>query len=987
MRGHPFADDGNLIQFSDGFPISRQVTISEANTSSFGNEFSFGTATHPIDLDHYNVSVQFVNTDWDVTLFDQDFDNTNQPFSFFTSNGGDQQHVQKGGFQIAMSNNFWGKLRVEGGTTGDRFGVGGVMPGADLVMLGNDGDDEWFTDNSNGHDNDLDDVIPFDSVNFLQGSVQFVGGNGSDLIELNDSSDQTGDGDQNYTFNRNSSLENIVKSGAHGSVPIYFDRTTTESVLFDADADNNTIAFATYPNQFVSIDGGSGNDLFKLADTIELQDCLGTASLIGGAGNDSFSVSDDNPSFQSLTQYLFFTGGLLYMDAAQQQGGIVYDSTLESFIVDENDAGANTIISGKRSTVQLTINGRGGDDRFVFGGGDLDSSGLMSGGVTITGGTGEDNITFDDHLDDQSDGATSNYTMTANTFAKGALSVVYTTYETQALLSANGVVSGQSNSVPIVNLNVVSAFLDTTTIVGGAARGCTLNVAGGNLNNLSGLLVIQDCTTVNINDQSSTSNNTYQLTATQLSRNNFTFATYSGVGTMTLNAGSGIDTISVLRSPLGTSLTVNGDAGISHMFLGNGNIDTDLRGPVTMNGSNGTDLTIDNHLDTTSETQTLNTFDFVDSGISYGYSISINGALTVKLGSGGTNFTMTGQQAHTTVLGGAGNDTFTVGGGNIAGGFRSQAANAPFFDGGGGTDSIILNDFNAPAAGSYEFERPNGIDRLDRGNGDLWYINWANMELATLEASDAPTTGNGLVGEFVDDLQTPLRINGNGGSDAVFVFDSAFPVFVNTGAGTMDELYVNFDAGAGDAPATVVVDQNDEIDLLDVRAGGTLRVTSGATLAKSHLNGTSSLFSVVGTIDLAGGALLSRAGGPTSSQFQTWLTRGFNAGSWNGTNAGGAINSSLAHDSTLPDAVGYGLGSDIAISSIGGFTVAPGDMLVRYTWYGDADLNGRVNFDDYVRTDNGFNNHHTGWTNGDFDYNGAVNFDDYVLIDLGFNSQ
>jgi hypothetical protein len=62
-------------------------------------------------------------------------------------------------------------------------------------------------------------------------------------------------------------------------------------------------------------------------------------------------------------------------------------------------------------------------------------------------------------------------------------------------------------------------------------------------------------------------------------------------------------------------------------------------------------------------------------------------------------------------------------------------------------------------------------------------------------------------------------------------------------------------------------------------------------------------------------------------------------------------------------------------------------VLVKYTYYGDSDFNGRVNFDDYVRTDNGFNQHKTGWLNGDFDGNGVVNFDDYVLIDLAFNTQ
>jgi len=62
-------------------------------------------------------------------------------------------------------------------------------------------------------------------------------------------------------------------------------------------------------------------------------------------------------------------------------------------------------------------------------------------------------------------------------------------------------------------------------------------------------------------------------------------------------------------------------------------------------------------------------------------------------------------------------------------------------------------------------------------------------------------------------------------------------------------------------------------------------------------------------------------------------------------------------------------------------------ILVKYTYYGDTDFNGKVNFDDYVRTDNGFNNHLGSWMNGDFDGNGSVNFDDYVLIDLAFNSQ
>jgi len=52
-----------------------------------------------------------------------------------------------------------------------------------------------------------------------------------------------------------------------------------------------------------------------------------------------------------------------------------------------------------------------------------------------------------------------------------------------------------------------------------------------------------------------------------------------------------------------------------------------------------------------------------------------------------------------------------------------------------------------------------------------------------------------------------------------------------------------------------------------------------------------------------------------------------------------------------------------------------------------AGMSLNVLANDYVRTDNGFNNHRTGWTNGDFNYNNIINFDDYVLIELAFNTQ
>jgi T5SS/PEP-CTERM-associated repeat protein len=114
-----------------------------------------------------------------------------------------------------------------------------------------------------------------------------------------------------------------------------------------------------------------------------------------------------------------------------------------------------------------------------------------------------------------------------------------------------------------------------------------------------------------------------------------------------------------------------------------------------------------------------------------------------------------------------------------------------------------------------------------------------------------------------------------------------------------------------------------------------------------------------------------------------------NNGAWNGN---GITSSIAAASSPAATTLGVMEGLDYrAIHGAGapfsGQAVDTTSVLVKYTWYGDTDLNGRVNFDDYVRTDNGFNNHLSGWLNGDFDLNGTVNFDDYVLIDLAFNTQ
>jgi Dockerin type I domain/PEP-CTERM motif len=122
---------------------------------------------------------------------------------------------------------------------------------------------------------------------------------------------------------------------------------------------------------------------------------------------------------------------------------------------------------------------------------------------------------------------------------------------------------------------------------------------------------------------------------------------------------------------------------------------------------------------------------------------------------------------------------------------------------------------------------------------------------------------------------------------------------------------------------------------------------------------------------------------------------GYNGGNWNGT----GITSSSAHGDTKHlTALGIisnnnGIGQPL-FTNFEGQTAAASDVLIKYTYYGDATLDGSVNSADYTRIDAAFlanhnsgQNLYTGWSNGDFNYDGVINGSDYTLIDNAFNQQ
>ncbi len=130
------------------------------------------------------------------------------------------------------------------------------------------------------------------------------------------------------------------------------------------------------------------------------------------------------------------------------------------------------------------------------------------------------------------------------------------------------------------------------------------------------------------------------------------------------------------------------------------------------------------------------------------------------------------------------------------------------------------------------------------------------------------------------------------------------------------------------------------------------------------------------------------------------VQQGFNiagGGNWNGSGgiitssagtAGGLTALGVIQNSVDGTPTGQPLyGSATALGPFDGAYPVATDVLIKYTYYGDANLDGQVDGSDYTRIDSAFGGTATGWFNGDFNYDGKIDGSDYTLIDNAFNTQ
>ena len=310
-----------------------------------------------------------------------------------------------------------------------------------------------------------------------------------------------------------------------------------------------------------------------------------------------------------------------------------------------------------------------------------------------------------------------------------------------------------------------------------------------------------------------------------------------------------------------------------------------------------------------------------------------------------------------TVNGADGDDAVTIGNGDVG-----SVDGAVTVNGQVGTDSLRFNDTTFNLASPVTIT-PTAVTRPFSGG-----TTYATVESLTYDSGPlgSSITVNGTA------ATTPVLIKPNDGIDTIHVNEThaSAPVTIAPSAGfesTFDTVNVNLD---DTGTARVLFNETIRLNTLSFGNGGqaTVPTGTGKTLAASVL-----AFSG-GVLDLTTNDLLVFNG--NLSTITALIT------------AGAVFSSSASLNTALGVIVSDAGDGSPLYAEFGGFDTDANDVLVKYTYKGDANLSGKVDILDLFRIDSGRAMRKSGWFNGDFNYSGShATADDYMLIDRAFMQQ
>jgi hypothetical protein len=151
--------------------------------------------------------------------------------------------------------------------------------------------------------------------------------------------------------------------------------------------------------------------------------------------------------------------------------------------------------------------------------------------------------------------------------------------------------------------------------------------------------------------------------------------------------------------------------------------------------------------------------------------------------------------------------------------------------------------------------------------------------------------------------------------------------------------------------------------------------TTAATSVVNELQTAGSVGLWTGRLDLADNDLIiDYTGGSPIQTVRDQLKVGRAGGSWTGN----GIRSSVAA-ADASKAIGVGEASVLGLTNFSGQPVDSTCVLLKFTWFGDATLDGQVDVGDLGRLASNWQTSGL-WTEGDFDYNGTIDVNDLGLL-------
>ena len=487
-----------------------------------------------------------------------------------------------------------------------------------------------------------------------------------------------------------------------------------------------------------------------------------------------------------------------------------FDISDVSSIVVDTYAGPDQInVFGLPSGITLSIDGGAGSDFITLGGFQLDS---IDGTVTIVGGDDIDTLSFADPLEELPRTYTLNNTMFSRT---GINPVSYSGIE---LINISG---GQAADSYLVHSTPNDSLVTLSTGNGGDS----IHISPlGDLDEIGGAVAVNggsqgedEADSLLIDDSLHLGAATYTISSGAVTRTGlpiFAF-TYSGIESLEVDGGTSANTFDVNGTPSGLALTVTGGPSNDIFEVGNGDIDSNIGGDVSIvgggNGGAGDVLILDDQFDDTGNDAYFfddnDSFEHAFRKLNYVGELTYAGVERVRLDANSYDNNvhvletdLFGNTALTISTGGGENTVF-AGNGDFDSNVNGDLTVIGDLD--DNPDALVILDQNDTGDDVYVFEGPTDTTgaTFDK-SGYNGVTSYTFLELVRLEASSFDNTVllNGA------GIGTAVTLNTRGGDDEIHVGvvdngileDVTGIVTVDGGTGVGDDVILHDQADTGD---------------------------------------------------------------------------------------------------------------------------------------------------------------------------------------------